>query len=246
MKKYFAYLGVFVLLVGLAGCISRQGGLDNNNSSEVVANGEVLVVDEEGNSSFSQDQLSQALDGLTVSELRQPEIDGLIQMREEEKLARDVYDELFSMWGKNIFSNIAGSEQTHTDAVKDLLDRYNITDPNEGLSPGEYQNEELQKLYDELVGLGRGSELEALQVGAIVEDLDIFDLQRLLNQTDREDIILVYENLMRGSRNHLRSFVKNINNAGGEYIPQYISPVDYEDIINSEIERGGGNQGRGK
>lgn len=49
-------------------------------------------------------------------------------MREEEKLARDVYLTFGEKWGLTLFTNIAKSEQTHTDAVKTLLDRYEIKD----------------------------------------------------------------------------------------------------------------------
>ncbi len=53
----------------------------------------------------------------------------LIQLREEEKLARDVYLYLYTHWNQWIFSNIAKSEQQHMDAVKGLLDKYDIEDP---------------------------------------------------------------------------------------------------------------------
>ncbi len=53
----------------------------------------------------------------------------LSHMREEEKVARDVYKELYKVWGLTIFSNIASSEQKHMDAIKTLLDRYGLEDP---------------------------------------------------------------------------------------------------------------------
>ncbi len=80
-------------------------------------------------------------------------------------------------------------------------------------------------------------------VGATIEDLDIKDLQEAAVQTDKQDIIAVYANLERGSRNHMRSFTKNITRLGGTYTPEYISQSEYDAIISSENERGGNSSG---
>lgn len=243
MNNVYKILGLlFVGAVGFVGC--DQTVVQTDDVEVISDSSSLLVVDEEGNTSIDSEVLGESLSSYSESELTQAEIDGLLQMREEEKLARDVYDALYAKWGTNIFNNIAQSEQTHTDAVAELLDRYSIDDPNVGRNAGEYDSSQLQGLYNSLVAKGSVSQLDALIVGATVEDLDIYDLQVLIGETDNEDIILVYENLMRGSRNHLRSFVKNINNAGGEYSPQYISQQEYSDIVASDIERGGNGYGK--
>ncbi len=175
------------------------------------------------------------------------ELTGLIFMREEEKLARDVYSVLFDKWGVQIFSNIAQSEQTHTEAVKTILTKYNIADPVLDDTVGVFKNSDLQTLYDDLTTRGLVSLENGLTVGAIIEDLDISDLQKQIAQTDNDDIKLVYENLMRGSRNHLRSFVSQLASRGNTYTPQYITQLDFDAIINSERETGaGGSRGWGK
>ena len=89
-----------------------------------------------------------------------------------------------------------------------------------------------------MVAEGSGSLLAALKVGATIEDLDIYDLERLMSETDKVDIITVYENLQKGSRNHLRAFTKQIERNGGTYEAQYIGDAEYEDIISSSQERG--------
>lgn len=172
------------------------------------------------------------------SQLSDTEIDGLILMREEEKLARDVYTSLWEKWEVNIFNNIADSEQTHTNAVKTILDRYGLEDPVIDESVGVFTSPILGELYDTLVTQGSSSLMDALIVGATVEDLDINDLNDLLNKTDNTDIIRVYKNLNKGSRNHLRAFVAQIENLGGDYSPQYISQELYDQILSSEQERG--------
>ncbi len=167
---------------------------------------------------------------------------GLLLMREEEKFARDVYQTLYEQWGLKSFSNIAQSEQTHTEAVRDLLLKYNIEDPVTDDTIGVFTNPTFQELYDTLIAQGSESEVAALTVGATIEDLDIKDLQNLIAQTDNQDIALVYENLTRGSQNHLRAFTRQLAQRGETYEPQHISAADYQDIITSDQEMGVGKQ----
>ncbi len=174
----------------------------------------------------------------------QAERDGLAFMREEEKLAFDVYTVLAQKWGSRPFGNIAQAEKTHMDAVKVLLTRYGIDDPAAKTKPGEFKDPTLQKLYNDLVKTGSTSRIAALRVGAKIEDLDIYDLGRMLKQNPRSDIKAVYENLERGSRNHLRAFVNGLRSAGADYKPEHITQQEFDKIIASPTERGGG-KGRG-
>jgi hypothetical protein len=152
-------------------------------------------------------------------------------MREEEKLARDVYQYLGETWNMPIFFNISSSEQTHTDAVKALLERYAIEDPMMNDTPGQFADPELQALYDSLTQQGSKSLQAALETGAAVEDLDIKDLNDLLAGTDNEDLSLVYENLRRGSENHIRSFTRQLESLGVSYEAQYISAEELAAIL---------------
>ena len=182
----------------------------------------------------------------SAQELSDAEAEGILYMREEEKLARDVYLKLYEEWGLSTFNNIASSEQTHMDALKTLIDRYDLDDPAEGKGVGEFTNQALQELYNQLVEEGRQSLENALKVGAAVEEIDILDLQQHIAQTDRGDIQLVYENLMKGSRNHLRAFVSVIERQGWTYQPQYLSQEAFDEIINTPTERGGSGGGGGR
>lgn len=176
--------------------------------------------------------------------LTNDEITSLVYMREEEKLAKDVYLGLFELWGTPIFQNIANSEQTHTDAVKGLLDTFGIPDPADTSPPGVFTNQDLQNLYDELMAAGSKSLEDALMVGAAIEEIDILDLKSSLEFTQNEEIQRVYGNLLRGSENHLRAFTSNLERQTGEdYQPQYMSQADYNTIIESNSNRGG--QGNG-
>lgn len=157
-------------------------------------------------------------DGVSATDtvLSVSEADGLVYMREEEKLAHDVYVTLYAQWGLPVFDNIANSEATHTAAIKTLLDIYGIADPAAGKGVGEFTNPDLQKLYDEFVAQGSQSLTDALKVGAAIEEVDIRDLQTRLAKTSSADIKLVYNNLMRGSENHLQAFTTNLQRQTGE------------------------------
>lgn len=179
--------------------------------------------------------------GVASVTLNDAEIEGLLYMREEEKLARDVYLTLYDEWGLRVFQNISRSEQTHMDAVKTLLDRYGLEDPAAGNAIGVFTDLTLQALYDQLVAEGSQSLADALRVGAAIEEIDILDLEERIAQTDNADIQQVYENLMRGSSNHLRAFVSNLERQTGEtYQPQYLDQTAYESIVNSPMGRGRG------
>jgi len=150
--------------------------------------------------------------------LSQEEIDGLLFMREEEKVARDSYITLGESWGLVIFDNIASSEQSHMDALKKLLDKYELADP---VIPGvgEFTDHELQELYDTLMIWGLQSMMNGLYVGAAIEETDIIDIQHEIEHAKHPDIVSAYESLMCGSRNHLRAFVRQIEANGGQYDP---------------------------
>ncbi|WP_028974658.1 DUF2202 domain-containing protein [Spirochaeta cellobiosiphila] len=173
----------------------------------------------------------------TISE---EESSDLTLLREEEKLARDVYSFLYDKWGMRIFHNISQSEQNHMEQIGQLLIRYDISDPIVEDIPGIFQDESLQSLYDELTQKGSESLGAALYIGASIEDLDISDLQLALKRTQKEDISFVYDNLTKGSRNHMRSFYKLLEREQLTYNPQYISNEDYRNIITTPKERGRG------
>lgn len=180
-----------------------------------------------------------SIEGIAKGELDAAEKVGILKMREEEKLARDVYTTLGAKWGQNIFLNITSSEQTHMDEVKQLIDRYALVDPVTDGTVGSFTSPEMQKLYTALIAKGNVSLVEALKVGATIEDMDIKDLQDLIAATDNEDIKYVYENLKSGSQKHLQSFVKNIEKNGAAYAPQFISQAEYAAIIAMEKQMGG-------
>jgi len=179
------------------------------------------------------------LETLPVGTLSDDDAAALIYLREEEKLARDVYTTLGAKWDRRVFSNIAGAEQRHMDLVKALLDRYEIEDPVTDDTAGSFTNPGLRKLYTELVASGESSLEQALLAGATIEDKDIFDLYALIGSSDNADVKLVANNLVKGSRNHLRAYSKNLSKQGTEaYQAQYLEQSVFDEIASSEWERG--------
>lgn len=152
-------------------------------------------------------------------------------MREEEKLAHDVYVAMYARWGLAVFSNIAASETQHTEAVLARLVAHGIDDPAAGRAPGSFENADLQALYDRLVGAGGESLIAALSVGALIEEKDVQDIRDKMAQTDEPDVLGVYQNLLCGSYNHLRAFDRQLQNRGVAYAAQVISQAEWDAIV---------------
>ena len=174
-----------------------------------------------------------------VEPLSALEVEALLFMREEEKLARDVYLNLLEKWDSHVFDNISGSEQKHMDYIACLLKKYELEDPADGNDEGEFENETLAQLYQELIEAGNESLEGAYTVGATIEDLDIYDLMNQISIADNADIKAVFEELTRGSRNHMRAFVRNLDKLEVTYTPQYIEEELFNEIIESSKETGG-------
>ena len=177
-------------------------------------------------------------------------------MREEEKLARDVYITLGARFPKlKVFGKIDDSEQRHTCAVCDMLTKYGIDDPNTNDNVGVYTGDPygayFTQRYEQLVEDGSASKIAALYVGAYIEEMDMIDInycpEEIVEQykvidtesdcgkvyTDNPDIQRLYGSLLKGSENHLRAFVKNIERREGEgsYQAQVLPQEQVDEIL---------------
>lgn len=169
------------------------------------------------------------------------EAEGLRFMREEEKMARDVYLQFFRDYGVRVFKNIASSEQTHMDSILKMMNLYNIPDSSTGVE-GTFNNPDLQMLHDILVKMGSQGLVDAYLVGALIEETDIKDIVEIMEDVTSQNILRVYENLLCGSRNHMRAFVsryeKETGNVYQVQIPEMADTV--ADILSSNREKCGG------
>lgn len=170
--------------------------------------------------------------GMQQSALSQNDKDKLLFMREEEKLARDVHQFLYQKWPVNVFNNIAKSEQQHMDPVQALLDTYGLPDPARA-EVGEFNNQIVQTLYDQLIARGSISALDAYKVGAYIEEIDIKDLEEAISSTQVSDLASVYTQLMNASYNHLRAFTRQIIALEGNYSAQALTQEQVDAILNN-------------
>jgi hypothetical protein len=151
------------------------------------------------------------MDTLPSSELTDKQKSDLLYMVEEEKLARDTYLYFNNLWESKIFQNIANSEQKHMDRMKALAEKYSLEIPVTFDTKGEFQNEELQTLYNTLIEKGKNSLVDALEVGVSIEEADIADLEGLIDTDDLpKEFKTSYEKLLKGSYNHLKNFNKQL------------------------------------
>jgi hypothetical protein len=180
----------------------------------------------------------------TPAELSADEFPALVYLLEEEKLAHDLYVTFYEKLDLPIFKNISQSEQTYMDAIKTLLNQYGIDVPVSN-EIGIFTDPDLQTLYNDLVARGNQSSADAIKVGALVEEIDILDLQERLTQTSHIGIQQVFTNLERASSIHLRTFALMLRSQTGEtYQPQYLSAETYWEIINTGMRTGEyGNSG---
>lgn len=185
----------------------------------------------------SNDDTQTTLDDLENNSITQKDKDALLFMLEEEKLARDTYDYLDNLYTINQFANIKRSEQSHMDAVANLLEQFDM--PYTILPGGEFANQDIQELYDQFVAKGAIDNINALEVGATIEDLDIVDLETFMADLSNSSVISIFEFLQCGSRNHLRSFTSALESSGSSYTPQFLTTDEYNLIVNDTNEKCG-------
>lgn len=162
--------------------------------------------------------------------LTEAEVSSLMEMREEEKFAREVYLAMNVLYNYRIFANIAKSENAHTSAVLYLINGFGLTDPSPA-GATEFSNPLFTDLYTQLTAKGSESLVEALKVGAFIEEYDIADLQRHIAETENATVAKVYGNLLRGSKFHLKAFTSVLKIMGESYSPTVLTDEEYQQIL---------------
>ena len=142
----------------------------------------------------------------TSSGLTELEEANILYLLEEEKLAHDIYVEMYNLYGAFIFNTISESEQRHMDSVAKLISKYELDDTVVNNGPGIFTDDVIRDEYIRLLEEGELSLKDALEVGVDIEEMDIGDIVRMLDDTDKIDIERVLSNLWDGSNNHLDAF----------------------------------------
>ncbi|MGC9515594.1 DUF2202 domain-containing protein [Methanocrinis sp.] len=191
-----------------------------------VAYGEaILVLTAENETARAQ------VSGTEAATLSPREEEGVLFIWEEEKVARDLYAELYRETRLSVFMDLERSEQSHMDQAKTLIEKYDLELPVEEDQRGVFSNQTLIGLYDDLLAQGMRSTEDALKVAATFEEISIVDLEKELEVADNEDVRVVFQGLLAGSRKHLRSYVKDLQAMGIEYKPQYMSQEEFDEVV---------------
>lgn len=196
----------------------------------------VLVFQGPALAASHDDHLEVMLEGMPIGELTEEEKEGILYLREEEKLARDLYSAFYDKWGLRTFSQVSMSEKNHMDSMKLLVDRYGLEDPVIE-ERGRFSDPKLQQIYYTFLAKGMTSRGEAILVALMVEEMDVYDFREEQKKTDKPDLLVIYENLERGSRNHLRAYGRQLKKENLVYKAEYLSQAEVDSIMASPNER---------
>lgn len=158
------------------------------------------------------------------------EIQGILFIWQEEKAARDLYISLYEETNLSIFMDLVRSEQNHMDQAKSIIDKFGLQMPVPDV-PGKFENQTLKEIYNRMQAQGRLSHQEALKSAATFEEISIVDLEKEIAATNMEEIEVVYQGLLAGSRKHLRSYVMDLQELEIQYSPQYLSTSKFDEIM---------------
>lgn len=239
MKSKVKMLFLVAMMTGSMQLISCS----KDQAPAVAGVDETTAISEKNSATASANTswIDACINAMPKESLTQAEIDALTTMREEELLAHDVYVQLYSLYKMPVFNNISQSETQHTLAVKALLVKYSLNDPAQDHVAGVFVNTNFQALYNTLIDQGAASLNVGLTVGATIEDLDIKDLHNhIATDIENQDILFVFGNLEKGSRNHLRSFYTLLKKRGVTYAPQFINMEYFNQIVTTQRETGSG------
>jgi hypothetical protein len=263
MKKLLG-MGLIATLLLFIGCGDNNSTSSSKNGNQNrVANNQDINQTKDCNNSVD-------INGTPKSNLTQELKDAIAYMGNEERLAYDVYHNLYRyhLQNSNIeirqLKNISeNSEVQHVGIVQDIVRKYSI-EPDEltiveepvanrdidfkDMPSGKYGVVHIQELYNMLYAKGIESQIDALEVGCMVEVTDVNDLDEyiaLAKESNASDILDAFEFLRNGSYNHYWAFdngLKSLGIANGCCSLGVIDGVNYcrLDFPNNENSQGGG------
>jgi len=223
MKKENLIIASFL---GVALSFSACESNDTLNTEIVAPEVEQAIINEIESTDVSMQASTFISNPTSITEA---EKSGLYLMREEEKMARDVYSFFYTKFNYRVFSNITKSENVHSNAVLRLITYFGLTDPAVA-TVAVFKDPTLQALYNKFTTEATTVD-QALKTGAFIEEYDIADLKKLIAETQNNDIKLVYGNLLRGSEFHLKAFTGVLKLRGIVYVPTILTVEEYNIII---------------
>lgn len=246
--KYYFLIGAAILLIAASQSLAQQQGQrirDGSCGGPNTINEERCKMTKYGyrtrqNTQRGRGNTNGSVMGYCLglaagAPLETAEQEDLLYLYEEEKMARNLYQQLGEQFQTvPVFKNITNSEDRHTARVASMLSRYSIDYSALAANPaGQFSNTRIQEKFNELITLGLTDNAEALRVGAMVEEADIADLKEAITATTHEDLRCVFTNLRNASINHLQAFVRNLERLGETYQPQIVSEEEYAELLTS-------------
>jgi len=164
----------------------------------------------------------------------------IIYIREGAQLSRDINLLFEAAWQAQVFRDAAERQKQALRATDLLIDRHGL--PAASAEPGIYQDEQFSRLYGQFAEEGSASLPAALAAAAVLEELNILDLQTRMAQTEKADIRLVYQHLLKIASANLWSFSRAIERFGGAaYEPRYLTPLAFSELMASAGQPGEGS-----
>lgn len=225
MKTKILTVIIFASSFSLMSCENTENELVANEIlSEEIINSDLVVA-----AVTEATTINEVCSVTTTIPLTETDKAGLLQMREEEKMAGDIYTYFYNLYKYPVFLNISKSEAVHSKAVLNLINAYGLQDPAHAVA-GVFNDSTIQSVYNSLTAKGV-TITDALAVGAFIEEYDIKDLQEEIAATANADIKRVYSNLLRASGFHLKSFARMLKFKGVVYSPQILTQTEFDALV---------------
>lgn len=231
-------------LLGLFALVSCNKSDDFTSPNDVPL--AILNVDADGISTLTRASVAPVL---TVTDsLSADEIEFQFALREDEKMARDLYTVFAAKYSTAPqIDRIAAAENSHIACVEAVLDYYEISYPAMTAAAGLFEDAKRQAIYNELADKS-GTLLEVYATMAAVEEESVSAYKSVQSEITNENIALVITNMIKASSNHLKAAVCQIIAGGGTYTPLYLSAEEFGTIVNLPYQNGykyGQKKGRG-
>ena len=235
--KSIEFKAMFMVL-GLTAIAYSCDKIDSpGNTEEILSTGAqvpVLEVKSDGISTFNLAAVTPPFD--STADLNADEIEFIYAVREDEKVARDLYKAFFDNYKLKTFENISKAEANHMKAAEKLLDYYEVEYPAAS-DYGKFADTARQALYERYLQKGNTA-MEAFKVMVYLEEENIVSYNEVLKDITNPNIKLVIENLSKASENHLRAAVRQITALGGTYQASLMTEEQYKSIIAKGFEQG--------
>lgn len=195
----------------------------------------ILKVEEDGTSMMTRANITPVMEA--TSPLTADETEFLYAIREDEKIAHDVYAAFSALYpAAKTISKIMTAESSHISAAEAVLDYYEIEYPPLS-DTGIFEDADRQALYNDLITKGT-TLIKAYGTMALMEEETVYAYKSIQNQLTNSNLSLLLSQLIKASSNHLRATVRQVVKLGGSYSPAYLSDEEYQTIINMAFENG--------